>query len=61
MFKWEEELVKLVTEHDWMPEEIWAEVDRFNRDELPRIRKQIEAEKKYIKKCKRCKLKDSVI
>ena len=61
MIKSDEELLKRVTLEDWMPEEMWAEVDRFNRDELPRIRKQIEAEKKYIKKCKRCKLKDSVI
>jgi hypothetical protein len=31
MIKSDEELLKRVTLEDWMPEEMWAEVESFNR------------------------------
>lgn len=51
MRRTDEEILKVVTENDWTTEEMCAEMDTFNKEELPRLNKIVDGAKGFLKEC----------
>jgi hypothetical protein len=43
-------ILKRVTERTWTTEEMCAEMDTFNREELPRLNKIVDGANEFLKK-----------